>query len=143
MLSPTTCLEPDSVDRAALQKALQDFSSAFLAADAQALDTLLAADYLHTNGGTGAVLTKAEWLDYIRARRADLRAGRLRVHRYETTDMVIRWYSGAAVVSGRVFAEGRRNGAAFSSRLQVTQLWIRTGDRWRRAAFHDSPVPQS
>jgi Domain of unknown function (DUF4440) len=140
---PAGCGEPDSLQRAALHVALQAFSRAFLKADAEALDTLLTADYLHTNGGTGTVLTKIQWLEFIRGRRAELQSGRLQVARYEATNQEVRWYAGAAVVSTQVVSEGRRDGAAFESRLQVTQVWVRRGDRWWRAAFHDSPLPRS
>jgi hypothetical protein len=135
--------EPDSLRSIALQRAVQSFSAAFLRADAETLDTLLAAGYLHTNGATGTVLDKPSWLDYIRRRQADLQSGRLRVDRYETTALAIRWYPDAAVVSNQVVSEGIQNGVPFSSRLQVTQVWIRLGEQWRRAAFHDSPVPRT
>jgi ketosteroid isomerase-like protein len=133
--------EPDTTSRAALHAALRDFSRAFAAADAAVLDTLLAADYLHTNGASGSTLTKAQWLDYIRSRSADLAAGRLELVRYETDEVVIRWHAETALVSSRVVAEGRQNGTAFTTRLRVTQVWVRSTGRWRRAAFHDSPIP--
>ena len=135
---PALSEEPDSV---ALEGALKAFSTAFVRADAGVLDTFLVADYLHTNGGTGAVLNKAQWLDYVRSRRSDLQSGRLSVERYETVGLVIRWYPSAAVVSSQVLAEGREDGIPFASRLQVTQVWIRVGEGWRRAAFHDSRTP--
>lgn len=137
----TTCEEPDSSSRAALNVALDAFSAAFRSADTEALDTLLTASYLHTNGGTGQVLGKDEWLEFVRRRRADLRSGRLQIETYETSDVTIRWCSGAAIVSSQVTSGGRNNGRSFESRLRVTQLWLRLGTRWRRAAFHDSPLP--
>jgi hypothetical protein len=133
--------EPDSLSRLALRSALKTFETAFVRADAEALDTMLAPHYLHTNGSSGAVLQKVPWLAYIRRRRADLEAGRLRVDRYESTGTRIAWYPGAAVVSTLVASEGTENGARFSRRLQVTTVWVRSGQGWRRAAFHDSPVP--
>ena len=138
-----TCLlgtEPDSLRRLALERALNAFSVAFLRADENALDTLLADDYVHTNGGTGSVLDKARWLGYIRTRRAELASGRLRVDRYESIDVTIRWHGDAAVVSSQVESEGSRDGQSFATRLQVTQVWVRSGGQWRRAAFHDSPL---
>lgn len=132
--------EPDSLSRVALHRALDAFSDAFLRADAAALDTLIVAGYRHTNGGTGSMLGKADWLDYVRARRKDLDSGRLEVRRYEVVDMAITWHPGAAVVTNRVVSEGTQDGAGFASRLQVTQVWIREGRQWRRAAFHDSPT---
>jgi hypothetical protein len=137
----TTCVEPDSSSRAALHAALDAFGAAFREADVEALDTLLTVSYMHTNGSSGQVLTKDEWLEFVRRRRADLRSGRLQIHRYETSGVAIRWCSGAAIVSSQVASSGKNNGQSFESRLRVTQLWLRLGTRWRRAAFHDSPLP--
>lgn len=141
--APAVRTEPDSLQRVALHAALQAFTGAFLRADAEALDTLLTADYLHTNGGTGTVLDKTQWLEFIRSRRAELQSGRLQVDRYQATSQEVRWYPAVAVVSSRIVSAGRRDGAPFESRLQVTQVWIRRGERWWRAAFHDSPLPGS
>jgi len=137
----TAVTEPDSSQRAALHAALQVLSVAFQEGDAETLDTLLTTDYVHTNGGSGTVLDRTQWLDYVRSRRADLERGMLRVDRYETSAVSIRWYQAAAVVSSQVTSEGTQNGVSFATRLRVTQVWIRVGRRWRRAAFHDSPIP--
>ena len=136
----TTCMEPDSASRAALYVALDAFSDAFRNADVAALDTLLTVSYMHTNGSSGQVLTKDDWLEFVRKRRADLRSGRLAIDRYETSAVAIRWCSEAAIVSSQVISDGRNDGRSFETRLRVTQLWLRLGTRWRRAAFHDSPL---
>ena len=135
--------EPDSLTRVALEAALETFNAAFLSADAKGLDTLLVTDYLHTNGGTGAVLDKTGWLEYIRHRRAELQSGRLQVERHESAGVTIRWYPDAAVVNSQVISQGKRDGEPFLTRLRVTQVWVLTDHGWRRAAFHDSPIPGS
>lgn len=134
-------VEPDTAHRAILHAALEAFGGAFRAGDADALDSLLADDYVHTNGGSGTVLDKRQWLDYVRQRGLDLEQGRLRVDRYDTSNVVVRWHPAAAVVSSQVTSEGVQSGRAFVSRLQVTQIWVWQANRWRRAAFHDSPLP--
>lgn len=136
----STAAEPDSLSRVALERTLGAFNAAFLQADAEVLDTLLADEYVHTNGGTGSVLDKARWLEYIRSRRAELASGRLRVDRYQSSGVTIRWHGDAAVVSSLVVSVGSRDGKPFATRLQVTQVWVRSGGQWRRAAFHDSPL---
>jgi hypothetical protein len=55
-----------------------------------------------------------------------LDAGVVRIEEYRSSEPVIR-----LIV---------RKGERFRSRVQVTQVWIREGGRWRRAAFHDSPL---
>jgi Domain of unknown function (DUF4440) len=141
LAASVSAAEPDSLQRLALERALVAFNAAFARGDAPALDTLLTGDYLHTNGGTGSVLDKSRWLEYIRARRTELASGRLRVTRYEASAVTIRWHGAAAVVGCRVVSEGSRDGTPFAARLQVTQFWVRSGGQWRRAAFHDSPIP--
>lgn len=138
-VAPYACKQrPDTLHRAALQAGLDAFGAAFLRADAEALDTLLAPDYVHTNGASGAVLGKTQWLEFIRSRRADLRSGRLRIDHYSASDQVIRWHAATAVVTSKVISRGVRDGVPFETRLRVTQVWIRAGSRWYRAAFHDS-----
>ena len=138
---PAFGTEPDSLHRLELERALGAFSAAFLRADAETLDTLLTDDYIHTNGGTGGVLDKERWLEYIRTRHSELASGRLRVDRYESSEVTIRWHGDAAVVSSKVVSEGSRDGKPFATRLRVSQVWVRSDGQWRRAAFHDSPLP--
>lgn len=141
LAGPAFGAEPDSLRRLELERALGAFSAAFIQGDAEALDTLLTDDYIHTNGGTGAVLDKERWLEYIRTRRAEIASGRLRVDRYESSAVTIRWHGDAAVVSSQVVSEGSRDRKPFATRLRVSQVWVRSDGQWRRAAFHDSPLP--
>jgi hypothetical protein len=131
---------PDSTVRAELRQALAAFRDAFARADAAALDRLLADDYVHTNGGSGQVLDRAAWLGYVRGRRAELDAGVVGIEEYRSSDPVIRLIGTVAVVTHEVTTAGVRKGERFRSRVQVTQVWVREGGRWRRAAFHDSPL---
>lgn len=133
-------VEPDTTDRAALYTSLRAFAQAFAAADVAGLDTMLTADYVHTNGGSTPI-NKDAWLAYVRTRSVELRDGTLHLTRYEQTTQSVQWYRDLAVVSGQVESEGTRRGQAFRSRVQVTQVWIRLGGRWLRAAFHDSFLP--
>ena len=131
----------DSLDRASLDRAVTEFAAAFARADTAGLAALLTDDYVHTNGATASVLDKPGWLAYVAGRRAELESGRLRVDRYETSGMTVRWNPPVAVVLAQVTSEGVRDGRRFTSRVQVTQVWLRRGGRWRRAAFHDSARP--
>jgi hypothetical protein len=133
-------ISADSTARTELVQALADFRDAFAKADAAALDRLLADDYVHTNGGSGQVLDRAAWLGYVRSRRAELDSGILRIEEYRSSEPVIRLLGTVAVVTHEVTTAGERKGQRFRSRVQVTQMWSREGGRWRRAAFHDSPL---
>ena len=130
----------DTTARTELLRALAEFQDAFARADASALYRLLAGDYVHTNGGSGQVLDRNEWLGYVRTRRAELEAGRLRLEEYRSSAPIIRFVGTTAVVTNEVTSAGERNGQRFRSRVRVTQVWVHEGARWRRAAFHDSPL---
>jgi diamine N-acetyltransferase len=131
---------PDSAARRELVRALAEFRDAFAKSDAATLARLLADDYVHTNGGSGQVLGREAWLGYVRVRRAELDDGSLRVEEYVVSPPDIRFRAAAAVVLQQVTTAGIRKGEPFRSRVQVTQVWVREGGRWRRAAFHDSPL---
>jgi hypothetical protein len=131
---------PDSAMRQELLRALGEFRDAFARGDATTLDRLLTAEYVHTNGGSGQVLDRAAWLGYVRVRRAELDEGTLRIEQYHVTDPIIRFFGTSAVVVQQVSTAGVRQGEPFRSRVQVTQVWTHAGGRWRRAAFHDSPL---
>jgi hypothetical protein len=131
---------PDSAARPELIRALGEFRDAFARADAATLERLLTDDYVHTNGGSGQVVTRAAWLSYVRGRRVELDDGTLRIDEYLVSEPDIRLFGTSAVVLQQVTTTGVRKGEAFRSRVQVSQVWTREGGRWRRAAFHDSPL---
>ena len=127
--------------RAEVLRRVQAFADAFRAADAPALESLLAPDYAHTNGGR-PVLTREQWLSYVRSRRAQITSGALVITRYENVEVEARVYHDTAVVTGMNRSEGVADGKPFSSELRFTQVWRRTNDRWVRWAFQDAPVPK-
>ena len=90
------------------------FNAASLRAHAEILDTLSTEDYIAS--------------------------GRLRVDRYESSAVTIRWHGDSAAVSSQVVSDGSCDGKPFATRLRVSQVWVRSDGLWRRAAFHDSPL---
>jgi ketosteroid isomerase-like protein len=124
-----------------VRAAIMAFGTAYSRADTATLRTLLAADYVHVNGGSGATLDRERWLDWIGTRRAKLEAGTLQIRSYELTDLDVRVHGQAVVATGTVHATGVEDGTPFASRLRFTNVWVYEEGRWRRAAFHDSPVP--
>lgn len=122
-----------------VQDAVARFGDAFVAADVAVLELLLSDDYIHTNS-TGSVLNKQQWLEYIKSRRADLESGRLKMESYKNTDLRIRVYEEAAIVTGTNVAKGKREDKQFVTELRFTHLWVRQRGQWKRAAFHDSAI---
>jgi hypothetical protein len=119
------------------------FGRAFAEADKPVLQALLTKDYIHVNGRSGSVLNRDKWLKWITSRRAQLDSGELSITTYIVSDVKVQIYGEAAVVTGVVHSSGQRNNVLFSSRVRFTNLWVKQGGAWRRAAFHDSPLPES
>jgi len=126
-----------------VRAAVSAFGRAFAEADVPYLQSHLTKDYLHVNGRSGSVLHRTEWLDWVESRRAELAGGELMIGDYRVDALVVKIYGAAAVVTGVVESGGVRKGVPFSSRVRFTNVWVRQGGAWLRAAFHDSPVPDA
>jgi ketosteroid isomerase-like protein len=125
--------DPAAEVRAAVAK----FAEAFRDGDVKVLESMLTPDYRHTNGGTGSILGRDEWLSYVRTR------GPVTFTRYENEDLKIDLRGEVAVVTGVNRSAGTRGGGGFDMALRFTQTWVQTADGWRRASFHDSPLEPS
>ncbi len=142
LLAALPVLATDAADPArAVEAAVEAFGEAFAVADVEALDALLATDYVHVNGGSGSLVSRSDWLAWIASRQTDLASGGLVIETYEVQDLRIDLHGSAAVVTGVVTSNGIERGERFASRLRFTNLWVHEDGAWRRAAFHDSPLP--
>lgn len=125
----------------AVRTAVDEFAEAYVAADVVALDALLADPYLHVNGGSGTVTGREEWLAWVGTQREALDAGTLLYDKYEIKDLTIRMRRDSAHVTGIVSTSGVRDQVPFFSEIRFTNVWVKEGDTWKRAMFHDSLVP--
>lgn len=82
-----------------------------------------------------AVMTRQEALSFARS-------GRMKFLRYTTSDLRIRVYHNAAVVSGRLQRVRSMNGREVSDDWQFTKVYIRQAHVWRVVSFHASDAPQ-
>ncbi len=124
-----------------VRDAVAAFGQALHEADVHTIQSLLTEQYLHVNGASGSVLDRETWLGWIASRRRELDDGVLTIDRYAVSDVDVDMFGSVALVTGAVHAEGRRNGEGFDSRIRFPHVWTRRGGVWRRAAFHDLPVP--
>jgi len=108
------------------------WNEAHLRGDADALDSLWAED-LVVAVPSMAVMTKAQALRIARA-------ARLKFDRYETSDLRIRVYGNAAVVTGRLQRTRVLDGRSVEDDWRFTKVYIRNGERWQVVAFHSSPA---
>jgi ketosteroid isomerase-like protein len=126
-----------------VRAAVSEFGRAFVEAGVSVLEILLAEHYIHVNGRSGSVLNRNEWLSWVESRRKELNTGNLLINAHSVEDVQVQVYGEAAVVTGVVHSSGQRKGSMFTSRVRFTNLWVMQGGAWRRAAFHDSPLPDS
>jgi ketosteroid isomerase-like protein len=122
------------VTDAAEIRALEDRRyAATTAGDLATLEELFADTLVYTHS-SGAIDTKASYLD-------SLRSGRLRYRVMDRLQEDITVYDGAAVVSSRVRLEITVGGVDRTINGQATITWVRQGDTWRFAAWQSTPVP--
>lgn len=130
-----------SSDSEAVITAVEKFGEAYQQADVEVLRQMLAPGYVHVNGGSGNRIDAEQWLDWVSSQRALIDAGELRISSYEISDTKVEMMGHSAIVTGVVSSSGVREGALFETRIRFTNLWTLVDGNWKRAAFHDSPLP--
>ena len=110
-------------DRRELMHLEDVWNQAHLAGDAEELDHLWADD-LEVAVPHMAVMTRAEALGFARS-------GRMKFLRYETSDLHIRLYGNAAVVTGHLLRTRTVNGNNVSDDWRFTKVYIRQAHQWR------------
>ena len=98
--------------------------------DSNALEALWADD-LEVAVPKMPVMTKAEVLGFARS-------GRMKFLRYATSDVRIRVYGDAAVVTGRLQRTRTLNGNEISDDWRFTKTYVRETGKWRVVSFHAS-----
>ncbi len=107
-------------------------NQAILSGDAAALDRMTSEDYTFITQ-RGELRTKAEIL-------AGFKAGSFRYSAREVSDLTVRVYGTAAVVTGRARQKGAENGSDYSGDNRFTRVYVRQGDRWVTVALQVSLV---
>ena len=132
----------EGVDREAeVLAVVKAFGRAYVEADVETLETLLFEKYVHVNGRSGNVLNRGEWLEWVTSRRAEIENGELVVSDYRIEDVEVVLDGTTAIVIGVVYSSQSRNGNTDTSGIRFSNLWLYRKGAWRRAAFHDSPIP--
>ena len=102
--------------------------------DADALDAIWADD-MEVAVPKMPVLTKADALKFARS-------GRMKFLSYRTSDIRVRVYDNAAVVTGRLERTRSINGQVISDDWRFTKMYVRESQKWRVVAFHASEAAQ-
>jgi hypothetical protein len=130
MLQDVAAVRKERREAAELTKLEQVWNEAHLRGDAEALDRLWAADFVATVPKM-KVLSREEAL-------AMARFGRMLFDRYETSDLRVRIYGDAAVVTGRLRRSRKLGERVFDDDWRFTKAYVRREGQWRVAAFHAS-----
>ena len=131
--APTLVAADDARDEAAVIAALHAACDAYARGDAGWLEQALDERFTLTDS-SGAITTRADEL-------AAVRAGEPKYEIFANSDMKVRLYGDAALVTGVTTVKGVSAGKPFHSRLQFTDTLIRRAGRWSIAASHVSPAP--
>ena len=119
-----------SADSRELERLEKVWNEAHERGDVATLDGLWADD-LEVAVPKMPVMTKSQVLSFARS-------GRMKFLRYTTSDLRVRVYGDAAVVTGRVERTRVLNGQEMADDWRFTKTYIRQNQKWRVVAFHAS-----
>ena len=126
-------LGQEKQDEAAVRALELKWADAYKARQITALASLLAEDYVITTED-GNVYSKIGFVSQ--------NAGQLRVDVSEMSDLRIRMHDNVAVVTGTYHEKGESGGKPYDYHDRLTDVWMKTGGKWRLSASHYS-VPAS
>jgi ketosteroid isomerase-like protein len=126
--------QPDTSEVKVLMRLESLWNEAHEKGDASALEKLWADD-LEVTVPRMPVMSKSDVLGFARS-------GRMKFQRYQTSDLKVRVYGDAAVVSGRLQRTRTLNGKTVDDDWRFTKLYIRREGRWQVVAFHASEAAQ-
>ena len=119
-----------SSDVAELSRLEQVWNDAYVHGNIEPLEQLFADDLVVTMTDM-ALLTKAQSIRL-------LRSGHLKFPRYQTSDIRIRVYNDAAVVTGRLQRTRTVNGNNIDDDWRFTKVYVRRAGKWQVVAWHAS-----
>ena len=130
-------LTPQNQDTAAVKELMRletVWNEAQKNGDADSLDKLWADD-LEVTVPRMPVMSKPEVLGFARS-------GRMRFQRYQTSDVKVRVYDDAALVSGRLQRTRTLNGKTLDDDWRFLKVYVRRDGRWLVVAFQASDAAQ-
>ncbi len=113
----------------------QNWARAYVADDAACLDRVMSPAYVQTNA-RGEVSTKAEEV-------AELRDQAVHYDKFESTDLKVRVFGDAAVVTGQswIKATVKKSGRAIDASVRFTDTLVKQNGQWRAVASQTTLLP--
>jgi predicted ester cyclase len=136
-------------DERALRVAMDELARAHREGDTEAIERLLAPEYVQTDIW-GRRQDRATWMaEYFRPLAELIRSGRFRWEAYDQREVEVRTLGDAAVATGSLHLRGigaRPSGrswmadpdARVSGSLRFTRFWVRRDAEWRIVALHNA-----
>lgn len=109
-----------------------EYDSALLKHDLNALNKLYAEDFVYTNP-EGKLLTKAEQIASIKGSEITLEQGL-------STGVKVRVYGNTAVMTGNFIGKGNYHGNPVSINERYTAMWVKNDTTWQMVAEHANVV---
>ena len=120
----------DAPDIKELMRLASVWNEAHEKGDATALERVWAED-IEVTVPRMPVMSRADALTFARS-------GRMKFQRYETSDLKVRVYGDAAVVSGRLQRTRTLDGKRIDDDWRFTKVYVRREQRWQVVAFQAS-----
>ena len=128
---PQPSVSTDASDVKELYRLEAVWNDAHVKGDVDALDTLWANDLLVTIAAMPA-MKKADAL-------AMVRSNRMPFTKYETSELSVKRFADAALVTGRLDRERMMNGKNVTDEWRFTKVYVMSQGQWRVIHWHASP----
>lgn len=139
------CINQDSsnnetaTSKEKLLKTIDKFNKAFQEGNFSVIESLIAENYLHTNGNSKSI-RKEDWFNYLHKREKEIKLGSLKVVEYKMSEIEIDTYGNTAIVTGKVNVSNKRKKDIQKNEYRVTNVWVNELGNWKRAGFHDGKI---
>jgi ketosteroid isomerase-like protein len=110
-----------------------DWAKATITKDYKVLNQAMADDYTSSGDPDGSVQTKAQFI-------ASLKSGETVMKSYKYSDLKVRVYGDAAVVTGLQTFDMTFKGKDAGGTFRFTDTWVKRGDSWQCVVEHASKV---
>src|ERR1051326_5645561 len=117
----------------------RDWSAAYLKHEIALISRILADDYIGIDG-RGIMTNKAQEIEEATAPAPNAPPPARQVMADTVTDMKVRVYGDAAVVTGRTLEKVLSNGKELEVQYRRTTIYVKRQGRWQCVSFHGSRI---
>lgn len=119
----------------------RDWSAADLKHETAVISRILADDYIGIDG-RGIITSKAQEIEEAAAPAPGMPPPPRQIIAESVTDMKVRLYGDAAVVTGRAIEKVQSNGKELEIQYRRTTVYVKRQGRWQCVSFHGSRISE-